>query len=163
MASRIGKVLLTAAMALYFSLVVWNNLADYSTNFEFVRHVLSMDTIGAASPLRARAVTRERLHHAFYGSIIGWEAATAILCWLGVIRLIRSLRAEPARFNRAKSTAVAGLVAGCALWLVAFLCIGGEWFLMWQSPTWNGQNAAFRMFAVTGLVLLFVHQPDPDP
>lgn len=27
---------------------------------------------------------------------------------------------------------------------------------MWQSPTWNGQDAALRMFVVTGIVLLFV-------
>jgi len=27
---------------------------------------------------------------------------------------------------------------------------------MWQSRTWNGQDAAFRMFAVTGITLLLV-------
>jgi predicted small integral membrane protein len=33
---------------------------------------------------------------------------------------------------------------------------------MWQSHVWNGQEAAFRMFAVVGLVLLIVLQPDLD-
>lgn len=33
---------------------------------------------------------------------------------------------------------------------------------MWQSPTWNGQEAAFRMFTVVGLVLLIVLQPDGE-
>jgi predicted small integral membrane protein len=33
---------------------------------------------------------------------------------------------------------------------------------MWQSRDWNGQEAAFRMFAVVGLVLLIVLQPDGD-
>ena len=48
------------------------------------------------------------------------------------------------------------LTLSMLMWLVAFLSVGGEWFLMWQSHTWNGQEAAFRMFAVVGLVLLIL-------
>jgi predicted small integral membrane protein len=33
---------------------------------------------------------------------------------------------------------------------------------MWQSKTWNGQDAAFRMFTVIGVVLLLLSQPDSD-
>jgi len=46
-------------------------------------------------------------------------------------------------------------------WLVAFLTVGGEWFLMWQSK-WNGQEAASRMFLVMGVILLFVNSPDEE-
>jgi predicted small integral membrane protein len=45
---------------------------------------------------------------------------------------------------------------------VAFLGVGGEWFLMWQSQTWNGQAAAFRMFTVTGVVLVLVLIPERE-
>jgi predicted small integral membrane protein len=45
---------------------------------------------------------------------------------------------------------------------VAFLSVGGEWFLMWQSKNWNGQDAAFRMFTVVGIVLLFLVQQDVE-
>ena len=48
------------------------------------------------------------------------------------------------------------------MWLVAFLSVGGEWFLMWQSKKWNGQEAAFRMFTVVGIVLLLVAQPENE-
>jgi len=48
------------------------------------------------------------------------------------------------------------------MWLIAFLAIGGEWFMMWQSHTWNGQEAAFRNFAVVALVLLILFQPETD-
>jgi predicted small integral membrane protein len=34
--------------------------------------------------------------------------------------------------------------------------------LMWQSKTWNGQEAAFRMFTVVGIVLLLVVQRDSE-
>jgi predicted small integral membrane protein len=43
-----------------------------------------------------------------------------------------------------------------------FLSVGGEWFLMWQSKIWNGQDAAFRMFACNGIVLILLVLPDPD-
>jgi predicted small integral membrane protein len=48
------------------------------------------------------------------------------------------------------------------MWLVAFLTVGAEWFLMWQSTKWNGQEAAFRMFAVVGIVLIFVAMRDEE-
>ena len=65
-------------------------------------------------------------------------------------------------FERAKSVAVAGLTLSLLMWLVAFLAVGGEWFLMWQSDSWNGQAAAFRMFTVVGIVLLLVAQRERD-
>jgi predicted small integral membrane protein len=54
------------------------------------------------------------------------------------------------------------LTLSLLMWLVAFLAVGGEWFLMWQSQIWNGQEAAFRNFAVVALVLLFLVQPETD-
>jgi len=53
------------------------------------------------------------------------------------------------------------LTLSLLMWLVAFLDVGGV-VLMWQSQTWNGQEAAFRMFAVVGLVLLILLQPDVE-
>jgi len=55
---------------------------------------------------------------------------------------------------------VVALTSGMLQWFVAFLCIGAEWFLMWQSKLWNGQDAAFRMFAVEALVLVILLLPD---
>jgi predicted small integral membrane protein len=34
---------------------------------------------------------------------------------------------------------------------------------MWQSPMWNGQEAAFRFYMTILAVLIFVNQPDGDP
>jgi predicted small integral membrane protein len=45
---------------------------------------------------------------------------------------------------------------------VAFLSVGGEWFLMWQSKIWNGQEAAFRMFTVVGIVLLLLVESEAE-
>jgi predicted small integral membrane protein len=33
---------------------------------------------------------------------------------------------------------------------------------MWESKSWNGQEAAFRMFTVMGIILIFLALPDSD-
>ena len=58
--------------------------------------------------------------------------------------------------------AVAGVVLSLVLWLGGFLAIGGEWFAMWQSPTWNGAESAGRFLLAGGLTLLFLVQPDSE-
>jgi predicted small integral membrane protein len=159
---RLTKVALTLSVALYYFLVVFNNLTDYDSNYQFVRHVLSMDTTFAGNRGMWRAMTFSGWHTAFYLGIITWEFFTMVLCGWGARSLVRALRGPSAAFNTAKKSAIAGLALGMLMWLVAFLSVGGEWFLMWQSKTWNGQEAAFRMFAILGLILLLVAQPDAD-
>ena len=44
------------------------------------------------------------------------------------------------------------LTTSLLMWLEASLDVGGEWFLMWQSKMWNGQEEAFRMFTIVGVV-----------
>jgi predicted small integral membrane protein len=85
-----------------------------------------------------------------------------LLAWWGGIRLIRAGCGTAAEFNRSKNIAIAALTLALLMWLVAFLSVGGEWFLMWQSKIWNGQDAAFRMFTMIGIVLILVVQPDVD-
>jgi predicted small integral membrane protein len=41
---RLAKVLLVAVVAFFYTLVVFNNLTDYSSNYQFVQHVLLMDS-----------------------------------------------------------------------------------------------------------------------
>jgi predicted small integral membrane protein len=157
---RASKLLLLAGIALFYSLVVYGNLTDFDSNYQFVRHVLSMDTTFPGNHCMGRALTSPGMYLAFYVAIIAWEAATALLLWWGLARLLKALRQSAAAFDAAKPLAVVGLTVGLLLWLVAFLDVGGEWFLMWQSHTWNGQEEAFRCFAASGLVLLILLQPE---
>lgn len=156
LAFRIAQTVLVAAVAGLLTLLALNNLMDYESNFQYVAHVLSMDTTFPDNQLKWRALTNPIFHHLFYWTLILWEATSASLCWLGALHLSRRLRADRNSFQQAKSMAVYGLVLSMLQWLVAFLTVGGEWFVMWQSPTWNGQEAALRMFVVLGIVLLFV-------
>jgi predicted small integral membrane protein len=162
MTLRTSKMLLVFAVALFYSFVVLNNTTDYDSNYQFIRHVLMMDSTFPGNRGMWRALNPPVWHTVFYFSIITWEAATMILAWWGGIRLARALRGPAAFFNHAKAVAIAALTLSLLMWLVAFLGIGGEWFLMWQSKMWNGQDAAFRMFTVVGVVLLLVAQPDSE-
>ena len=162
MITRAAKLLLVAGIALFHALVVFNNLTDFDSNYQFVRHVLSMDSTYPGNHALWRALTSPAIHLAFYIGIIAWEIATTILLWWGVICLVRSLRLGSVAFNADKRVAIMALTLSLLMWLVAFLSVGGEWFLMWQSHTWNGQEAAFRMFAIVGMVLIIVLQPDTE-
>lgn len=158
---RVAKVLLVFGVAVFYTLVVFNNITDYGSNYEFVRHVLMMDSTFPANRGMWRAINSPGMHTAFYVGIIAWELATMLLCWWGGFRLATMLSASAGDFQEAKGVAIAALTLGLLMWLVAFLGIGGEWFLMWQSKSWNGQDAAFRMFTVVGIVLLLVLAPEP--
>jgi predicted small integral membrane protein len=162
MTLRTIKILLVFGVALFYTLVVFNNVTDYGSNYEFVRHVMMMDSTFPGNHGMWRAMNTPLLHTIFYVSIISWETITMLLCWWGGVRLIQARRSGSAEFHQAKRVSLAGLGMSLLMWLVAFLSVGGEWFLMWQSKTWNGQDAAFRMFAIVGIVLLIVAQPDAD-
>jgi predicted small integral membrane protein len=160
MTLRVAKMLLVFAVALFYAFVVFNNTTDYDSNYQFVRHVMMMDSTFPGNRGMWRAINTPALHTVFYVAIIAWEALTMLLCFVGGVKLAGTLRSTAADFHSAKGPAIVGLTVGLLQWLVAFLSVGGEWFLMWQSKNWNGQDAAFRMFTVVGIVLLFLAQPD---
>jgi len=157
---RLIKILLLTTVALYFTIVAFGNITDYGTNFAFVEHVLSMDTTFQDPDLMWRSITSPTIHHIFYWTIIIWESLVALLCWAGIVQLLRAFKESSSKFEKAKHLGVLGLGLGLLLWFLAFMTVGGEWFAMWQSETWNGLDAAFRMFAVMGIVLLMLIQKD---
>jgi predicted small integral membrane protein len=162
MIPRTAKIALVAGVAFFYSLVVFNNLTDFGSNHQFVRHVLMMDSTFPGNRGLWRALYAPAIHIGFYLGIIAWEIATTILLWWGVARMSRALRAPAGAFAAACRWTAGALTLSLLMWLVAFLSVGGEWFLMWQSRTWNGQEAAFRNFAVVGLVLLIVVQRETE-
>jgi len=159
---RLAKVAVTAALAAYAFMVAYNNIVDYGSNYEFVRHVLSMDTTFPGNALMHRAISNETAWRWAYGAIIATEALTALLLALGALMLLIRLRASAAVFNRAKVWAVAGLTVGFGLWFFGFMVAAGEYFLMWQSKVWNGQQGAFRIAVEMLVALVFISLPDGE-
>ena len=159
---RIAKTTMVAAIAVLFSIVAFGNITDYGTNFAFVQHVLSMDTLFPTTTITYRAITSPALHRLAYAAIIATEIVIALLCLLGALALLRVLHGPAERFNRAKPLAIAGLTLGFLLCQFGFITIGGEWFGMWMSQQWNGVPDAFRYLTTLILILIFVAMPEGD-
>jgi predicted small integral membrane protein len=154
------KILMTGGLAVLCSLVAIGNVHDPETNFQFVQHVLSMDTVLPSSTMASHALPIPILWTAGFWLIVIGEGTTAILFALGTFELFRARNFKARDFHHAKRFVFAA--AGCAflIWFVGFITVGGEWFAMWQSQVWNGQQAAFRIIALILLVLIYVAQPD---
>lgn len=121
-----------------------------------------MDTTFPSASIRYRAIHSSILHHAAYWLIIVAELAIAALCWIGSFQLLLHRHGSGSEFDRAKRTGITGLTLGVVLWLAGFMAIGGEWFGMWMSPTWNAIPSAFRFLIVTLGVLIHLSLPDEE-
>jgi predicted small integral membrane protein len=162
MTTRYAKITMCFVLGLFCLLVAVNNVMDYPTNYAFVQHVLSMDTTLPNNALKYRAISSPVLWEAAYVAIIAAEAAAGTLYIVGAGTLWRARHAPAETFNRAKGYATAAATVAFLLWFFGFMVVGGEWFAMWESQTWNGQEPAFRFYVSVLAVLIFVNLPDSD-
>jgi len=160
MIARWSKIAMCLSLAAFALLCAADNVWDYGTNFDFVRHVLSMDTTFHDPLIMGRAVTVPPLWHAGYWLIIAGEALTGLLFAVGAWAMWIARYGSAGAFQRAKHWAIAGALAGFMVWFFGFMVVGGEWFAMWQSRIWNGQEGAFRFYLTLLAVLIFVNQRD---
>ncbi len=157
--NRTIKICLSGLVVLYLFIVCFNNIFDYGANFQFVTHVTSMDEIFSRQKNGWRALESSWVHHMIYVIIIIFELTTLVMIALGTIGMLKARRSDFTTFKRAGRFTTYGLTMGITLWFGAFLTIGGEWFLMWQTKSWNAQNNAF-MLTMIFLLLLIHHQTD---
>ena len=90
MTLRTTKLVLVLAVALFYSFVVFNNTTDYNSNYQFVRHVMMMDSTFPGNRGMWRSLERPAWHTVFYISIIAWETLTMALFWWGGFRLLKA-------------------------------------------------------------------------
>ncbi|WP_089101991.1 DUF2165 domain-containing protein [Streptomyces hyaluromycini] len=155
-ALSLAAAVLTGSVALYIALVAFGNITDFGTNQAFVQHVLAMDTTFKDDDLMWRAITDKGLENAAYVAIIVWETLAALVLIAGTWLWVR-------RDNvRARRVSTYGLLMLVLLFGAGFIGIGGEWFSMWQSKTWNGLDAATRVLVLTGLALIVVQLSPSD-
>jgi predicted small integral membrane protein len=160
--ARIAKVVMVGSLAIFAFVVTFDNITDYVTNFEFVRHVLSMDTTFPENSLLYRRITSPTLWNLAYWLIILGEGLTSLTLALAAFALMRRLRSNGAEFDRGKRFIFIGSTVGFLVWFFGFMVVAGEWFAMWESRSWNGQEAAFRFYMTILAVLIFVSQSDGD-
>jgi hypothetical protein len=91
MALRVSKAVLVFAIAVFYTILVLNNITDYGSNYEFVRHVLMMDSTFPGNHLMWRAINSPLVHTVFYISIIAWESVTMLsmlVGWCPVVEIV---------------------------------------------------------------------------
>ncbi len=160
MSSRLIKIFFSCTVGLYISVVCFNNIFDYNSNFPFVSMVASMKDTFSIERNGWRSINSNFWHHVFFISIIVWELSIAFFVWLGFFKMIAKLKSGAVEFKQAKKYTSVGLALGVLLWFTVFIAIGGEWFLMWQSKTWNAQGTAF--FLTCCFLLFLIHHNQED-
>ena len=158
---RACKAIVCLSLATFALLVGLNNIADYSSNYAFVQHTLSMDTVFPENALKYRAILDPFFWKLAYGLIIFAEFFTGILLLVGAVCLLKNMNSSLA-FTRSKKWIYLGCLAGILLWFFGFIVVGGEWFCMWQSEKWNGIAAAFRIVVLFMLTFLLTAMPESE-
>lgn len=147
-ALRLLKTVTLFLAGLFGFFVFAGNLMDYNSNYEFVLHVLSMDTTFEGNALMWRAIEGSTLHTIAYWGLIIAEGLFSLLAFIGVYHMLKNIRATGRKFNQAKSFGYYAFMLGFAIWFLGFIVIGSEWFAMWQSQIWNGKETAMDITSV---------------
>jgi len=153
-----------ACNALYISLVAFGNITDYDTNLAFVQHVLSMDTTnfggeagtGLDPDVMWRAISDPLVWNIGYIGIIVWESVAGIVLIVASVLWLRAF-ATRGSYETPKALSSIGLLMIVLLFFAGFIAIGGEWFSMWRSIAWNGEETAFRNAMLASVTLVLIH------
>jgi predicted small integral membrane protein len=160
-AERLLKAVIAGSIGVFGLVVGYTNIVDYDSNWQFVQHVLAMDSFEPwfdGSAIADRAITSEPVQRAFYAGIIAGELVTGALFLLGglVIGWSALSGSSPAA---GKALAVLGGTVAILVWYLGFAVIGAEWFAMWAS-TWDGQMKAYTFATFILLSVLYITRPE---
>jgi predicted small integral membrane protein len=86
MNSRLIKLLFSCAVGLYISLVCFNNVFDYSSNFPFVSMVAKMEDTFSKEKNGWRSINSSFLHFVLFILIVTWELLIAVPCLAWVFK-----------------------------------------------------------------------------
>jgi predicted small integral membrane protein len=159
---RLSKILLLFSIANFCIFTLINQYYEYNVSFEAVKHVLMMDTVNLPNIVNFRSITNLNIITAALWLIILSEALCGILCLIGCFHMLLNLKSGAKNYNQAKKFGVAGLTVGIILWQVGFMTIGGDWFEMWLSPTWNAVEPSFRLIIIFAVILIYLTIKDEE-
>ncbi|WP_085685833.1 MULTISPECIES: DUF2165 family protein [unclassified Pseudomonas] len=153
---RYSKIYLMACFSLFGLLVMFHNVTDYNSNYEYVAHILSMDTTRINENIRYRAIESPILHHRIYWFIITTEAIFTAYCLIGTYHLYRKINDSAAEFHEAKKFSIIGILIAIFTYYVCLQTVGVEWFDMDTSQTWNAKDWARHIVDFILPVLIFI-------
>ena len=158
---RFAELILKAVIALSIGafglLVGYGNIVDYDTNWQFVKHVLAMDSFEDwfdPAVVQARAITSPVVQTIFYFAIILGEMVVGLLFVAGGLLILISAFSENSP-SLGKILVVMGAIVAILVWHTGFAVVGAEWFAMWASQ-WNGQDKAYTFATFILLGVLYI-------
>ena len=154
---KIFMVLLPTSFT--FFVVIDNIFFAWDDNYQFIKHVMSMDTV--ESVVEWRGINSPFMWKAAYTFLIVFETLTFFVGIFALYKLIRALKKDTEAFFKAKIWGYVTFVLTLVIWFVGFIDLGGEWFKMWLSPSWNGQPIAMWLSIFFAILLVFFHLPEP--
>jgi len=153
---RYSKVILMAFFSFFGLLVMCSNFTDYSSNYEYVAHVLSMDTTRENPNTDYRAITSPMLHHRIYWIVITLEVMYTVYSLIGTYQLFKNINASAEVFHDAKKFSIVGLLIALFIYYVCVQVIGVEWFNMDSSVSWNAKDWARHIVDFIFPLLIFM-------
>ena len=139
---RISKATLMLFISFFGFLMLFSNFTDYPTNYNYIAHILSMDTTREAEKYSYRAITSPMAHHRVYWLIITLEVLFTAFCMMGTYQLFKNINTSAKKFHEAKKHALVGLLIAVFIYYVCFQVVGVEWFNMDESQQWNYKDWA---------------------
>jgi len=161
MSIRILKIILVIFVGLQGWFYVAGNVANWDAAIAGVGYVLGMQGNEVYSNAIFPAITNPALITVALLMIVSGEFLVGALSLKGAWNLWQARKGSADEFNSAKTVATLGAGMALVVWFGGFIVIGGALFQMWQSQIGTGSfNGAFVYAASSGLVLLFLNNPD---
>lgn len=155
MAIRFIKAIIVSTIALFFTLVAFNNVTDFETNQKWTAQIVSLSSVSNHN-VYWRALPVPGVQIGIFYFIIFWEITTALFLWGGTYRMIRYIHVSPSEYARVKIMALVGLTLGFVMYMVGFVDMASEWFYAWQSELKSAQIKSILFSLLTLLALAFV-------
>ena len=162
---RLSKAIVALSVGLFCLSAVLNNIVDSGTNYQFVQHILSMDTLApwfqGADAIGHRAITSPTLHKFFFVCIVTAEFLAGLFATIGGAILLKNFQKGGGSFQKGKIFFIIGTTFGTLVWYFGFCVVGAEWFVMWTSEDWNAQSTAYQFATYILLALVYVSSSEP--
>ncbi|MEJ5059185.1 MULTISPECIES: DUF2165 domain-containing protein [unclassified Pseudomonas] len=153
---KISKASIMLFISFFGLLMMYSNITDYATNYEYLAHILSMDTTRDDHKYAHRAITSPMIHHRIYWFIITLEVMFTVFCMVGTFQLFKNINTTTKEFHEAKKYALIGLLIALFLYYVCFQIIGVEWFNMDESVQWSYKDWARHIIDFMLPALIYV-------
>jgi len=138
------------------AIVVLNNITAPGANMSFVEHIMTMDTTKIDKGTQWRAIRSPILHRIAFVTILILEVAVTVLSLVGSYYLAANLGAPVEAWEAAKLFGYLGFMAALVVWFLVIQVVGAEWFVSWQSESWDAIRDSTRSSLITlgGIILL---------